>query len=78
MGRFRIQLLSADDTCSTRYNTHKNDRYSDNETTWTLVSLHFTDKNYGFSLIYDQFDTPHANMCFNNITITHSVHGILI
>ena len=64
MGRFRIQLLLEDNTWSTRYNIAKNDRYSDISTEWTLVSLNFTDENYGIKLIYDQIDTPHADMCF--------------
>ena len=74
MGRFRIQLLLEDNTWSTRYNIPKNDRYSDTSTDWTLVSLNFTVENYGIKLIYDQIDTPHADMCFSNITITHSVY----
>ena len=74
MGRFRIQLLLEDNTWSTRYNIPKNDRYSDSSTQWTLVNLNFTEENYSIKLIYDQIDTPHAYMCFSNITITHSVH----
>ena len=74
MGRFRIQLLMEDDTWSTRYNIPKIDRYSDASTDWTLVSLNFTVENYGIKLIYDQIDAPHADMCFSNITITHSVY----
>ena len=74
MGRFRIQLLLADNTWSTRYNIPKNDRYSDSSTDWTLVSLNFTVENYGIKSIYDQIDTAHADMCFSNITITHSVY----
>ena len=73
MGRFRIQLLLQDNTWSTRYNIPKNDRYSDNSTDCRLVSLNFTVENYGIILIYDQIDSPHADMCFSNITITHSV-----
>ena len=73
MGRFRIQLLLADNTWSTMYNIPKNDRYSDTSTEWTLVSLNFTVENFGIKLIYDQIDTAHADMCFINITITHSV-----
>ena len=73
-GRFRIQLLLEDNTWSTRYNIPKNDRYSDTSTDWTLVSLNFTEENYGIKLIYDQRDTPHADMCFSNITITYSVY----
>ena len=74
MGRFRIELLLEDNTWSTRYNIAKNDRYSDTPRDWTLVSLNFTEENYGVKLIYDQIVTPHAEMCFSNITITHSVN----
>ena len=73
MGRFRIQLLLENDTWSTRYNIPKNDRSSDNSTDWTLVSLHFTVENYGIKLIYDQIDNAQADICFSNITITHSI-----
>ena len=74
MGRFRIQLLLEDNTWSTRYNIPKNDRYSNSSTQWTLVNLNFTVENYGIKLIFDQIDTPHADMCFSNIIITHSVY----
>ena len=73
-GRFRILLLLEDNTWSTRYNIPKNDRYSDLFTDWTLVSLNFNVENYGIKLIYDEIDTAHADMCFSNITITHSVY----
>ena len=59
---------------STRYNIPKNDRYSDLSTQWTKLSLNFTIENSVIRLIYDEIDTPHADMCFSNITITHSVH----
>ena len=74
VGRFRIQFLLEDNTWPTRYNLPKNDRYSDTSTDWTLVSLNFTESNYGIRLFYDQIDTTHADMCFSNITITHSVY----
>ena len=74
MGRFRIELLLEDNTWSTRYNIPKNDRYSNSSTQSTLVNLNFTIENYGIRLNYDQIDTPHADMCFSNITITHSVY----
>ena len=73
MGSFRVQLLLEDNTWSTRYNIPKNDRFSNSSTQWTLVNLNFTVENYGIRLVYDQIDTPHADMCFSNITITHSV-----
>ena len=74
MGRFRIQLLLEDNTWSTRYNIPKNDRYSDSSTDWSKLSLNFTVENYGIRLIYDEIDTAHADMCFSNITITHSIY----
>ena len=73
MGRFRIQLLLGDNTWSTQYNIPKNDQYSNNSTEWTPVILDFTQRNYAIKLIYDQIDTAHADMCFSNITMTHSV-----
>ena len=73
MGRFRIQLLLEDNTWSTQNTIAKNTQYSDNSTDWTLLNLDFTVQIYGYKLIYDQLDKPHADMCFSNITITHSV-----
>ena len=74
MGRFRIQLLLEDDTWSTQYTIPKNTQYSDTSTEWKVMNLNFTEQNYGIKLIYDQIDTAHADMCFSNITITHSVY----
>ena len=74
MGRFRIQLFLKDNFWSTEYNIPKNDRYSDSSTDWTFVNLNFTVENYGIKLIFDEIDTAHADMCFSNITITHSVY----
>ena len=73
-GRFRIQLILEDNTWDTQYTIAKNSQYSDNSTDWTLLNLDFTIQNYGVKLIYDQIDTAHADMCFSNITITHSVY----
>ena len=74
MGYFRIQFLLDDNTLSTSYNIPKNDRYSDTSTDWTLSNLDFIVVNYGIKLIYDQIDSSHADMCFSNIPITHSVY----
>ena len=73
MGRFRRQLLLNDGTWSTTYNIPKKDQISKSSIEWTLVSLNFTVKHYGIKLIDDQIDTPHADMCFSKITITHTV-----
>ena len=74
MGRFRIQLLLEDNTWSTHYNIPKNDRYNVSSTEWTKLSLNFTAENYGNKLFFHEIDTAHADMCFSNITITHSVY----
>ena len=74
MGRVRIQIILEDNTWSTRYNIPKNDPYSDTSTDWTLLSLIFTESNYGIRLYYDQIDTPHADMCFSNFPISRSVY----
>ena len=74
MGRFRIQLLLENNSWSTQYTINKNSQYSDNSTDWSLLNIDFTTQNYGIKLIYDQIDTPHADMCFSIITITHSVY----
>ena len=74
MGRFRIQLLIEDNTWSTQKTIAENTQYSDNSTDWTLLNLDFTVENYGVKLILDQIETAHSDMCFSNITITHSVY----
>ena len=74
MGKFRVQLLLKDNTWTTIYTIEKNTNYSTSESEWTLLNLDFTQENYGIKLIYDQIDTPHGDMCFSNITITHSVY----
>ena len=74
IGRFRIQLLLNDNSWSTQYTIDKNTQYGDNSTDWTLLNLDFTVENYGIKLIYDEIDTAHADMCFSNIMIIHSVY----
>ena len=67
-------MLVEGNTWSTQYTIAKNTQYSDTSTDWTLLNLDFTIKNYGIKLVYDQTDKPHADMCFSNTTITHSVY----
>ena len=74
MGRFRIQLLLDDDTWSTQYTIDKNTQYSDSESEWKLLHLDFTVEKYGIKLTLDQIGTTHSDMCFSNITVTHSVY----
>ena len=74
MGRLKIQFLLDDNTWSTHYTIPKNDRYSDTLSDWTLLNLEFFVENNGIKLIYDDIDSAHADICFSNITITHSVY----
>ena len=74
MGRFRIQLLLDDNTWTTQYTIEKNTLFNETDSDWTLLNLDFTEEKYGIKLIYDQINSAHADMCFSNITITHSVY----
>ena len=73
MGRFTIQLFLENSSWSTRKNVPKNDRFSDSSTQWTKLSLNFTVEKYGIKVFHDQIIKPHADMCFSDILITHSV-----
>ena len=72
MGRFCIQILTKDNVWLTKFNIPKNDQFSDASTDWIILNLNITDENYGVKFIYDQIDSAHADMCFSNLTITHS------
>ena len=74
MGRFRIDLLLDNNTWTNKYTIEKNTQFSDTSTEWKLLSLDFTEENYGVRLTYDRIDSAHADMCFSDITITHSVY----
>ena len=74
MGRFKILLLLENNSWTTQYVINENDQYSDNSTQWKLLNLDFTVKNYGIRLAYDRIKSAHADMCFSNIMITHSVY----
>ena len=73
MGRFRIQILLEDITCSTRYKLTKNDRYCISSTDWTLITLNFNEENFGIKLLYDQINTLLVDVCFSSITITQFI-----
>ena len=47
MGRFGIELLSSDNTWSTRYNISKKDSYSKSSTDWNLVTSNFNVESLG-------------------------------
>ena len=73
MGRFRIVLLLENYLWTTQYTIDENSQNTD-KIEWKLLNIDFTVKNYGIRLVYDRINTAHADMCFSNITITHSVY----
>ena len=77
MGRFRIQLLLEDNTWSTHYTIPKITQYINSSTDWPLINLDFPEESYGKKLINDRLDTAHADICFSNITITHSIFQMI-
>ena len=70
MGRFRIKLLSSNNTWDTQHTIAKNTQYTVSPTERKLLNLNFTKENYGIKLILDQIDTAHSDMGFSNIMIT--------
>ena len=70
-------MLLEDYTWSTRYIIPENDRYSDLSTHWTPFSINFTVEKFGIKIIYDEIDSGHADMCFSDITMTHSVYSMI-
>ena len=74
MGRFQIDLLLDNNTWITKYTIEKNTQYSETSTEWKLLSLDFSEENYGIRLTYDRISTAHADMSFSDITIIHSVY----
>ena len=75
MGRFRSQPLLEDNIWSARYNISKRYQGSFSSVDWNLVSANVTIEIYGINLIFDQTDTPHADMRLSDITITWILKG---
>ena len=73
MGRFRLQLNLWGNKWSPRCKIPENETYRNSSIDWTLLSLKFTVEIYGIKLTNDQIERPHAEMCFSNITIPHSL-----
>ena len=44
------------------------------EFTWTLLNINIAPQpNYGIKLLYFGLKSPHSDMRFSNISITHSI-----
>ena len=73
MGRFRIHSL-IDGQLEPEDMNDKTGNHGATTTEWTLLYLYFRHSNYGTKFVFDQIDTPDADMCFTKIMIIHSVY----
>ena len=73
MGRFRIQFFLPNGQGLSKTIFDKNTIYSATSTDCTPLNLEFKDANYGIRLFYDGRYTALADVCLNNIMITHFV-----
>ena len=73
MGKFEIQLLRNGDW-ETEFTIEKDTNFSELSTDWTLLNLNIVSQpNYGIKIKYSAINTPHADMCFSDISITHTI-----
>ena len=73
MGKLEIQFLR-NGVWEKEYTMDKNTYISTLSTDWTLFNMNtISQPNYGIKLVYSGINSAHADMCFNDINITHSV-----
>ena len=73
MGKFEISILIANKVWNTIYTLEKNTNFSTLSTDWIILNLNIANQpNYGIKLVYSGINTGHADMCFSDISITHS------
>ena len=73
MGKLEIQLLR-NGVWETEYTMDKDNNFSTLSTDWTLFNMNIISQpNYDIKLIYSVINTAHADMCFSDINITHSI-----
>ena len=73
MGKLDIQLLR-NGSWQSEFVIEKNTNYSTSSSEWTLLNLNLISQpNYGIKLVYSAIRNAHADMCFSDINITHSI-----
>ena len=73
MGKLEIQLLR-NGVWQTEYTMGKDTNFSSLSTDWTLLNMNIISQpNYGIKIVYSGINTAHADMCFSDINITHSI-----
>ena len=73
MGKFEILLLR-NGVWEIEYTMNKDTNFSTLSTDWTLFNMNIISQpNYGIKLVYSSTNTAHADMCFSDINLTHSI-----
>ena len=73
MGKLDIQLLR-NGSWQSEFVIEKDSNYSTSSSEWTLLNLNLISQpNYGIKLVYSAIRNAHADMCFSDINITHSI-----
>ena len=73
LGKFEIEILR-NSVWQTEYTMDKDTNCSTLSTDWTLFNMNIISQpNYGIKLVYSAINTTHADMCFSEINITHSM-----
>ena len=73
MCKFEIHLLR---NCvwQTEYTMSKDTNFSALSTDWTILNMNIISQpNYGIKFVFSGINSAHADMCFSNINITHSI-----
>ena len=73
MGKLDIQLLR-NGSWQSEFVIEKDSNYSTSSSEWTLLNMNLISQpNYGIKLVYSAIRNAHADMCFSDINITHSI-----
>ena len=73
MGKLEIQILR-NSVWQTEYTMDKETNFSTLSTDWSLVNMNIVSQpNYGIKIVYSGINSAHADMCFSDINITHSI-----
>ena len=73
MGKFEILLLR-NGVWEIENTMKKNTNFSTLSTDWTLFNMNIISQpNYGIKLVYSGKNSDHADMCFSDINLTHSI-----
>ena len=73
MGILEIQLLR-NGVRQTEFTIEKDTNFSTLSTDWSLLIMNIISQpNYGIKLVYFAINMAHADMCFSDINITHTL-----